>query len=167
MLYTVRGGTAKPRRQDAGPRTAVRRFIMLLLLAGLWMMHGMSGSTDAGCHGTAMPVPMKTASVSDVAAAPASMLHERPVTNPHAATPSLGTALAEQMRHGDLCVCGQPPTPGQDLLALLALLALATSDRADVRLLRPVRHAVPGTRRRAPPGLFGIRLLTTVCVSRT
>ena len=156
-------------RYGGEPRGFARAFIVLLLLVGLWMMHGMSGATDAGCHGAAMPLPMTaSAAMPNVAAAPALTSGASSAAPLRAATSSsIGTGSAGQMRHGDLCVSGQPPTPGQDLLALLALLALAAYGMSGLDLGLSVTRAPHRTQRQAPPGLFGIRLLTAVCVSRT
>jgi hypothetical protein len=81
--------------------------------------------------------------------------------------PRVATPAMDQMPHGELCSSGQPPNPGRDALALLALLVLIArgptyGPREPLRL-RPL----PPARRRAPPGCTGIRLLTLVCVSRT
>ena len=151
-----------PLRRAADARRWVGRSAVFLLLVGLWVMHGMSGMTDAGCHGATMPLPMiSTATTSPTSAAPAAT-----PGGVHPAVALVAPAAQTRMLHGDLCVSGQPPTFGLDLLALLALLALGAREPPDgacdhlwIRFTRRVR-------RRAPPGLSGIRLLTSVCVSR-
>lgn len=172
MQHTVRSGTRRPLRQDDGSRTSTRTrarpCIVLLLLVGLWMMHGLSGATGAGCHGAAIPVPAAISDgMSDGGAAPALMTSAPTAKSRSLTSPSMSAAVSVPMLHGDLCVSGQPPTPGQDLLALLALGALLLCGlpgmQPDPLADRDVRWA----RWRAPPAPFGIRLLTTVCVSRT
>src|SRR5947209_6992535 len=112
-----------PRVQRVSARRASRAVLIVLVLAGLWLMHGMAGTTDAGCHGAAMLIPR---GMPHVAAAPALVPGAAAKgAVARAAASSIPAGLAEQMQHGELCVSGQPPTPGQDLLALLALLALA------------------------------------------
>ena len=153
-------------RRAVGARWWVGRSVVFLLLVGLWVMHGMSGTTDAGCHGAAMPLPMGSTAAT-AATGPMSPVPGLARRGEQLAAPRAAPAAEEQMLHGDLCVSGQPPTFGLDLLALLAVLALAAReapDGASGRLwLRFTRRA----RRRAPPGCSGIRLLTVVCVSRT
>lgn len=152
-----------PLRRLADARRWVGRFAVFLLLVGLWVMHGMSGMTDAGCHGAAMPLPMGSmAATTPMNAAPTVMPGgEHPEAAPAA------PAIRAQMLHGDLCVSGQPPTFGLDLLALLALLALGVREARKSSCGRVCLRFTRRTRRRAPPGLSGIRLLTAVCVSRT
>ena len=152
-----------------------RPVIVLLVLVGLWLMHGMFGTTEAGCQGGAMPVSMSVSvpvaapgAVPDVAAAHAFMPSVPAAAGSRAVAPSVGAGLAEAMRHGELCQSGQPPTPGRDMLVLLALLALAGPIAARDVACEP--FGLPLARRagkRAPPGLFGTGLLTAVCVSRT
>jgi hypothetical protein len=142
---------------------------MLLIsavLVGLWVMHGMTGATDTGCHGAPMPLPAPGATTTT------------PITHDNVSTatrhdasdggaPPVATLTMDQMRHGELCLSGQPPNPGRDALALLALLILIvcgpTCGPCEPLWLRPVS---PG-RRRAPPGPDATRLLTLVCLSRT
>lgn len=170
-MTEVIGGTAGiPPRAAAWGRWALRTGVFLLL-AGLWVMHGMSGSTDAGCHGAPMPIPGDQAAMTTaMAAAPARVMPASPSPSGRAQTAWAGSVLGGQMQHGELCVSGQPPTPGQDLLvllALLALLALAAYGVGGGSSSRLRSRAVYRAAGRAPPSLSGIRLLTSVCVSRT
>lgn len=139
--------------------------LVFAVLAGLWVMHGMSGATDAGCHGAPMPLP---AAWQAMAAAP------MPQSAPAMASPGgagsgvlrLAVAAMEQV-HGELCLSGQPPQPGRDALALLALLALTAVDEAGRASTTAGLRQAATARRRAPPGAAGARLLAMVCVSRT
>jgi hypothetical protein len=135
------------------------------VLVGLWVMHGMTGATDAGCHGAPMPLPAPGATMTASITQSAST-----ATRPDASdggAPRVATPAMDQMRHGELCLSGQPPNPGRDVLALLGLLILIacgqTCSPGESLRLRPL----PRARRRAPPGCAGTRLLTLVCVSRT
>jgi hypothetical protein len=170
MRHTERGDCYGSPHLDGLP-AYVRPFIVLLLLVGLWLMHGMSGTTAAGCNGAAMPLLMVNADgMADAAAAPGGALTAGAsvALGPRAATAtSFSIDLSERMPHGELCVSGQPPTSGQDLLRLLTLLALAVYGTAGSRAAGPVGRAVRAARWRAPPGRSGIRLLLTMCVSRT
>lgn len=164
MHRRVNGSTQGSQRRARESSAFARPFIVLLLLIGLWVMHGMSGTTDAGCHGAVMPaLSASSDSMPRVAAAPSAETAAASRT----ATTSIGMGWPGQMRHGELCVSGQPPTPGQDLLALLALLALAGYGVSGDCLRLSVGRVPRLARWQAPPSPFGIQLLTTVCVSRT
>jgi hypothetical protein len=142
------------------------RGAVFALLVGLWVMHGLSGTSDAGCHGA--PMPMAGAAQMPV---PSGLFGPGPQARPAAggvnARAEMASASMDQMRHGELCLSGQPPNPGGLLLALLALIACAL---AAIELRgRPTARS-PGSPRRsrhAPPGLIGRRLLTVMCVART
>jgi hypothetical protein len=128
------------------------------VLAGLWMMHGMNATTDAGCHGMAMATPMA-----------ASMTGTAPkATAPSAAVRGASTRAnsveSGATGSGELCLSGQPPAPGATLLALLAVAGCALLGATTVR---PWAVWFTGRRWRAPPGAAGMDLLTVVCVSRT
>lgn len=168
MRHKANNGTYDSPRRAAGSPAFARPFIVLLLLVGLWVMRGMSGTSDAGCHGAVMPIPSAVSDgMPDVAAVAAVMPSAETAAGSNAVTTSIGIGLAGQMQHGELCVSGQPPTPGQDLLALLALLALASYGVSGGCLGSPVGRVSRRARWWAPPSPFGIQLLTTVCVSRT
>ena len=111
-----------------------------------------------------MPMPLSMGATAQQLVSIPSTSHPRTAQS----SPPTVASAAEQMRHGELCQSGQPPTPGRDALTLLALLALAGSPVAwdvarDPFTLRLDRSA--GSR--APPGPFGTGLLAAVCVSRT
>jgi hypothetical protein len=72
------------------------------------------------------------------------------------------------MGSGEGCLSGQPPAPGDTLLALLTLLVLLglawPAIPGPVRLIRSAWRRRPD---RAPPWLAGRDLLNVVCVART
>jgi hypothetical protein len=142
-------------------RVAARILVPLVLL-GLWMMHGMSATMESGCHGMGMPMPVAAA----MADAHPAVAAESSVAGRGGAV-SVQSADTAMTGSGELCLSGQPPTPGAALLMLLALLALA--GWAVVGASTGPRRLVRSTslRWRAPPGTGGIDLLTVVCVSRT
>lgn len=136
------------------------RFVtVLLVLAGLWFMHGVSAMTGAGCRGGAMPM---IAAMTNGAAASGSSAEARATGTGARANPAdVGAGPS-----GDLCLSGQPEDPGAALIVLLVLLAVAGCVRpAPAAPLVPVACAARG--KRAPPGHVGVALLTVVCVSRT
>jgi hypothetical protein len=139
--------------------------LVFAVLVGLWVMHGMTGATDAGCHGAPMALPAFGATMT------APITHSAPAaTRPDASdggAPRVATPTMDQMPHGELCLSGQPPNPGRDALALLALLVLIACGPTCGRCEPPWLRLLSPARRRAPPGCTGTRLLTLVCVSRT
>lgn len=151
--------------------TGGMRLIAVLVLAGLWLMHGVSATTAAGCHG--VPVVMTAgASVTDPGTGAAANVGA-PTTQAGMraadAAPSR-TSGAGSHGHGpcENCLSGQPPAPGELLLALFAALALVGHCLGVTgRLLSLPPGCWGRARRRGPPGLVGRALLTTVCVSRT
>jgi hypothetical protein len=62
---------------------------------------------------------------------------------------------------------GQPPTPGDFLIAVLCVLVVFGLAMFADSALRTARNAWGAWRRRGPPGLVARELLTAVCVSRT
>lgn len=150
------------RGQSVGPPTsAPTRLIQSvapLVLLGLWLMHGMSATTGAGCHGVALMMPMsasvgETQPIAAGAAAPLGTSASRPES--------------QQQGSGELCLSGRPPSPGDFLLALLATLAVVALALFAHLVPRPAGKACCTWQRRGPPGPVGRQLLTAVCVSRT
>ena len=128
------------------------RPLSILVLLGLWMMHGVSATTNAGCHG--VPMLMPTTSTSMTVAAPMSA-----TTSVVRHTP----AADAQMGCAETCLSGQPPSSGDLMLGLLtAFILVAIVFGLDLELRRPREMS-----RRGPPGPVGRRLLTEMCVSRT
>jgi len=118
-------------------------------------MHGMSATTGSGCHGM-VPMPLAVA-MSPIGAPPTG-------SGVTAAAPAGSVGMGS----GELCLSGQPPTPGDWALALLAALALVGCVVSAVSAGRtPVRRIAGCQRWRGPPHLAGMELLTAECVSRT
>ena len=142
----------------------LRLFVPVVLL-GLWMMHGMSATMEAGCHGMPMLMPVATsiAEAEPMAAADAGHSAMRPAAD-EAASVHLGS---NQTGAGELCLSGQPPAPGALLLALLAALVLVGYVVLTALGRRPDLRRAGWRWWRGPPRLAGIELLTAVCVSRT
>lgn len=134
---------------DARSPGPARWVVCVLLLAGLFFMHGAPGSAT-GCHG------MTTASIPMSHTAMAARGDRLPSVSAASAQ-----AVPAQGMDGMLCVSA-PPLRGLDLpgALLLAVLALGASP-----LLRTLRAAAGGPVRRGPPP--GWRLLTRICVART
>jgi hypothetical protein len=136
----------------------------MLVLLGLWLMHGVSATTGAGCHG--VPV-MMSMSMSASAAEPGSIMAATPTMR---ADHQVQAKSADSMPtgSGETCLSGQPPSPRDLLLGLLACLVLAVLGRV-VPTWPPhaASCAACRPRRRGPPGRAGRVLLTTVCISRT
>ncbi|EWM12543.1 hypothetical protein KUTG_02847 [Kutzneria sp. 744] len=92
------------------------------------------------------------------------LMHGLPAQDCSAAMPAMGavahTGMDMGSGHGGVCVF---TTPSRDHLPILALVLLFVAVLLTV-LWRPL--LVAGPSRRGPP-LFGARLLTVVCVSRT
>lgn len=142
----IEGSTVHADARGPGP---ARWVVCVLLLAGLFFMHGAPGSAT-GCHGmTTASVPMSRTAM----AAPGDRLSPAP-----GASALAGPA---QDMGGMLCV-STPPLRGLDLpgALLLAVLTLGASP-----LLRTLRAAAGGPARRGPPP--GRALLTRICVART
>jgi hypothetical protein len=165
--YPAASGTCAP-----GRRSRTLCLLAGLVLAGLWFMHGVSATTEAGCHG--MPVLMTmgtsvTDSGSAMGAADAEARTAMPGHDPGAATfAQPGNGKSMQAGSAETCLSGQPPSPGDFLLALLASLAvLALVFGAVDQPLGAPSYALGRLRRRGPPGPVGRALLTTVCISRT
>ena len=163
-MHTQRGSMMRTRSsllQTACLSRPVVRLLIPVVLLGLWVMHGMSATMESGCHGmvpTSLAASMSdSSSMSVMSAVPT----EASVTS---VSPS-GTAESES---GELCVSGQPPTPGDWALALLAALALLGCIAPALLVGQPrLRNAAGSRRWRAPPDPAGRELLTTVCISRT
>jgi hypothetical protein len=140
------------------------RTLVFAVLAGLWVMHGMPGGADSGCHGAQMPFPVARQAMTVAPMALGTSATARP-GDARSGVLQLA-ALAMQQMHGELCLSGQLPHPGRDALALLGLLALvAVGEAGGADTPFGLRQAATA-RRRAPPGAVGIRLLAMVCVSR-
>lgn len=141
--------------------------ITVLVFAGLWLMHGVSASTGAGCHAGAMPLIAAMSSAQGAMAAAA----EAPATEAPAAdsrAPVAGPAAMGAGPSGELCLSAQPTDPGAALIGLIALMALAGWILLDGAAPARARAAACRARRwRGPPGRTGVALLTVVCVSRT
>lgn len=127
-----------------------------MVLAGLWMMHGVSAMSGSGCHGGPMPLLAAT-SDGDAMAAPAQARADGSASAAHSGAMSNGQS-------GEVCVPDQPQTSGAALIALLALMALVGCVSRTAWAWAIARSA---RRRRAPPRPSGSDLLTVVCVSRT
>lgn len=152
--------------RDAAAARVLARLMMLAVVVGLFVMHGlpaqacaggggMSPSDPVATSGEQMPAQMSAqSSVADAVASPHPTRPDRPLTAARSAMPG----------HGAACVFTAPArNPAAALLALLVLAAVAllvtpTPSRTG-RLRRPFQHRGP------PRG--GAELLTTLCVSRT
>lgn len=147
----------------AGRRVKALQLLAGLVLAGLWLMHGVSATTEAGCHG--VPVLMTSMSAPAAHAGPAAA----GLARTSAATVSQpGTAGSTHAGEGETCLSGQPPSSGDLLLGLLACLAaFAFACGLAEFLPRRPSSTVDRLRRRGPPGPVGRALLTSVCISRT
>jgi len=153
--------------QLTNERRKSRAAIVVLVLAGLWMMHGISAAGGAGCHaGTMSLVSAMSGGEGAMAAAapvPSSVADSR--TRPGTAARPDGMAAGQS---GDLCLSGQPTDPGAAFIALIALVALAGCVLLGGDLVAWMQAAMQRARRwRAPPGRAGTALLDIVCVSRT
>jgi len=136
--------------------------ITVLVLAGLWLMHGASADTGAGCHAGAMPLIAAMSGGRGAMAAPA----EASAGSRNGASASPAGMNAGQL--GELCLSAQPPDPGTALIGLIALMALTRRVLPGSTALARVQAASLRTRRRrGPPGRWGVALLAAVCVSRT
>lgn len=167
MRHLAASGTvARDRR-----RTRVMQLVAGLVLAGLWLMHGVSATTAAGCRG--VPV-MMTSSMSAAGAGSGATGRARA----HAAAFESGPRLATDSHAGhpgsmhagcgETCLSGQPPSAGDLLLGLLTCFALLALVRAvSGHLPRASAGVLSRLRRRGRPPPGGTVLLTTVCVSRT
>lgn len=160
-----------PQPAPTSVRRASRAAIVVLVLAGLWMMHGISAAGSAGCHTAAMSLVSARSGDQDAMAAAApvetSATRAGAQTGPGAgaaARPAgMGTGLS-----GDLCLSAQPTDPGTALIALIAVLALTGCVLLGAALSAGMRATTQRRRRwRAPPGRSGTLLLALVCVSRT
>lgn len=151
------------------PSTSTRRRLIrclaLLVFLGLWLMHGMSATTGAGCHGVPVMMPM-SAAVSEPPSIPSPASVSATVHGGEKGA-RLARSAFEQSGSAELCLSGQPPSPGDLLIALLAALAVFGIALFAAPTLWPARKAPGAWRRRGPPGLVGRELLTAVCVSRT
>lgn len=148
-------------------RPELARLLAVLVLAGLWLMHGVSATTNAGCHGVPVMMSMSASAVGPQAAAGASRVSAKAPESAPDLRPA-GTAASVPDGPGETCLSGQPPSPGDLLLGLLAafvLVGLVACSTA--RSARPLVFAWSRARRRGPPGTAGRALLTAVCVSRT
>lgn len=155
-----------PQKHPAPLRKPALRFLVPLVLVGLWLMHGMSAITGAGCHGMLMPVAASATEARSMAGAgTASSMAQAIANTADAAT--ITRSSSGQAGSSELCLSGAPPTPMEFLLALLAGLALlGCVVLAAVMWPRNPRRS---RRRwgRGPPGPTGRELLTMVCVTRT
>lgn len=154
-------------------RAGMLRMLAVIVLAGLWLMHGASATTEAGCHGVPVVMSMDSSPVgSSSAAAGHDMAGAIRMgtgdTGAAAVLRSAGTGASDHSGMGEACMSGQPPSPSELLLALLGLLALAgLVFGMPAQLIRPLMRGWSRSRRRGPPGPAGMALLITVCVSRT
>lgn len=147
--------------------------LAVLVLAGLWLMHGVSATTEAGCHGVPVMMSMSASAAGSGSAmvADAVVGAKRADTSAPDATPGVraaGTGAFSHSSPGETCLSGQPPSPHDLLLGLLAsfaLLGLAFGMAA--RLAQPSMRGWSRVRRRGPPGQAGRAVLTAVCISRT
>jgi hypothetical protein len=145
-------------------RPAVRLLIPVVLL-GLWVMQGMSATMESGCHGM-VPTSL-AASMNESMSDSSSMSPMSPALTETGVTSAAPAGSAES-ESGEPCVSGQPPTPGDWALALLAALALLGCIAPALLVGQPrLRNAAGACRWRAPPDPAGRELLATVCVSRT
>lgn len=151
-------------------RSRALQVLALVVLGGLWLMHGVSATTEAGCHG--VPVLMSRAgpAVDPGSPAAAGMTSRGSEAGREASAMVSSFAVEDEPADaccGENCLSGQPPSPSHFLLILLASLALAPGLYA---VARPPGCPLAGpgeSRRRGPPGTVGRTLLLTVCVSRT
>lgn len=154
-------------------RAGALRVLAVLVLAGLWLMHGVSATTEAGCHGVPIMMSMSASAAGSGSAmvADAVVGATRADTSESDATPGVRAEDAGASSHsspGEMCLSGQPPSPRDLLLGLLtafALLGLAFGMAA--RLAQPSMRGRSRLRRRGPPGQAGRAVLTMVCISRT
>jgi hypothetical protein len=155
-----------PESPSVRVRKLAPRLLVPVLLLGVWMMHGMSATTGAGCHG--MRIMMST-TVSAVDARPMVAADTGASTTRTANTAGDAESARPASSHtgpGEMCLSGQPPAAGSFLLALLAALAVAGWVGFTALTRRPDPLRLGRGWRRGPPGLVGRELLTTVCVSR-
>lgn len=165
-------------RAAARPSPALRhctrtlRTLAVLVLAGLWLMHGDSATTEAGCHGVPVMMPMSASADSPgsqaaASARPGAMRADTRGSGAASGVRAQGAA-SEHPGPCESCLSGQPPSPhdlSRGLLSPLALLGLAVGMGAQPA--QPLMRFRGRARRRGPPGPVGRTLLTTVCVSRT
>jgi hypothetical protein len=166
----ARCDAAAGRPSPVGHHRLLLRLLAPVVLLGLWLMHGVSATTTAGCHGVPVLMSM-SAQVGDPGSVPGS------ATVPMVKSAAAGSAgpawsagaASDRPGSGEMCLSGQPPSPGGFLLALLAALALAGFGFwcAAAYRPRPPSRAASLPPRRGPPGPVGRALLTTVCISRT
>jgi hypothetical protein len=156
-------------------RSGALRLLAVLVLSGLWLMHGVSATTEAGCHGVPVMMSMSASAAGSgsgsgsgsqtVAHAPA--VAGRADTG-ESGVRAEGTGASGHGSPGETCLSGQPPSSHELLLGLLSFLTLfGFSLGMAPPLTQPSRRDRSGLRRRGPPGRSGRALLTTVCISRT
>jgi hypothetical protein len=169
----ARCDAAAGRPSPVGHRRLLLRLLAPVVLLGLWLMHGVSATTTAGCHGVPVLMSM-SAQVGDPGSVPGTATVPMVRSVKSAAAGSAGTAwsagaVSDRPGSNETCLSGQPPSPGGVLLALLAALALAGFGFSWAAAYgpRPPWRAASLPPRRGPPGPVGRALLTTVCISRT
>jgi hypothetical protein len=169
---------ARYRAQAATPsvlrhRAGALRVLAVLVLAGLWLMHGVSATTEAGCHGVPVMMSMSASAAGSGSAmvADAGVGAKRADMSESDATPGVRAAGTEGSGHsgpGEMCLSGQPPSPHDLLLGLLATFALLGLAFGMAEWLgQPSMRGWSRVRRRGPPGQAGRAVLTMVCISRT
>jgi hypothetical protein len=152
-----------------------RLFLLLAVLAGLFLMHGMSAASASGCHGGTLPMSVSPMSVSPMSLSPMAMPMTAPMTTQHpdhlaAAGDSRDSPawqssphLHEAVTAAGTCVPLRPDdTAG--LVVVLMLVALSLWRAADLRdsfLSRGLRRSSHGPPRRCAD------LLTDLGVCRT
>lgn len=165
------------------PRAVARVLVAFVVLAGLFLMHGLPAG-DCGGHGAAsassmtsavmadpaiemMPIPVEKGMPAEAAMAVRGPLVPSPpiagsraaaVSPPDAAAPGAGTA-------GAVCV-SRPPPPGLATLLALSLVAAVVAIGEAVGLGGLTGRFPRGRDLRAPPPA-GAALSVCLCISRT
>jgi hypothetical protein len=157
--------TRPPLLQTAGLTRPTVRLLIPVVLLGLWVMHGMSATMSSGCHGM---VPTSLAASMNASMSDSSSMSPMSPVPAETGVTSASPAGSAESESGELCLSGQPPTPGDWALALLAALALLGCVAPALLAGQPQLRLTADSRRwRAPPDPAGRELLTTVCISRT
>ncbi|EST29957.1 hypothetical protein [Streptomyces roseochromogenus] len=159
-------------------RPAVRPWTLVVVLLGLFLMHGGPAAAEGGCHGmmqatAAMGSPPARTPATTPSASSAAM-----AATAHAATP---VSMAVRPSGHPEAAGGKAVVRADGTTGMRGALCLATTPRSEIPpppiaatafvlpaavLLTWARPARDGTRRRGPP-TGGRPLLLQVCVART
>src|SRR5437588_1029687 len=110
--YRAAAAAVSPLRHRAG----ALRVLAVLVLAGLWLMHGVSATTEAGCHGVPVMMSMSApatgfGSGTAVHALAGAKRMDASESGAVSDVRAEDTGASGHCSAGETCLSGQPPSP--------------------------------------------------------